>query len=330
MALLPMVHISRAGWCTTVGVEPAEAVQAHLKSHSCRPGVCTGTFPLTAEGIDEPERALHEACRAAGVPAALEALRVQAARSGSRRPQSRESAAGQLNAAGGQRQRRSRARRIRQGEGFRDQRMTALSICSGSLGIQHRAGRRPGMGGNGRAGTMRTWRSPAGGSRVRTGPRRRSRWCAPRLPPAAFKRTWFNGLARTSGRGRDAHRPGPRWNWIALTGHRRALSSTTDGNLGAGNAAATNEAGTLAGIDPRCRRREAIRRSRSRPLPERDLPMIARRPQFRSQKHAGNPWRLGFADACRRRVVEDLAEDARKSTIPKSTSARRSVYSRDG
>jgi L-ascorbate metabolism protein UlaG (beta-lactamase superfamily) len=52
-----------------VHMNPAEAVQAHLDlqaSHSI--GMHFGTFQLTAEGIDEPVRALTEACTARSIP----------------------------------------------------------------------------------------------------------------------------------------------------------------------------------------------------------------------------------------------------------------------
>ena len=51
-------------------MNPAEAVQAHLDLDAAQSiGMHFGTFQLTSEGIDEPERALDEACRASLVPA---------------------------------------------------------------------------------------------------------------------------------------------------------------------------------------------------------------------------------------------------------------------
>ena len=49
-------------------MNPAEAVQAHveLESHASI-GMHFGTFPLTAEGIDEPVRALHRARELEGI-----------------------------------------------------------------------------------------------------------------------------------------------------------------------------------------------------------------------------------------------------------------------
>ena len=51
-------------------MNPEEAVQAHLDLGGRESiGMHFGTFQLTTEGIDEPLRALDEACRAANVPA---------------------------------------------------------------------------------------------------------------------------------------------------------------------------------------------------------------------------------------------------------------------
>ena len=48
----------------------AEAVQAHLDLGAPESiAMHFGTFQLTTEGIDEPVRALEEACRERGVPA---------------------------------------------------------------------------------------------------------------------------------------------------------------------------------------------------------------------------------------------------------------------
>ena len=49
-------------------MNPAEAVQAHLDLEAAQSiGMHFGTFQLTTEGIDEPVRALDEACRAGNV-----------------------------------------------------------------------------------------------------------------------------------------------------------------------------------------------------------------------------------------------------------------------
>jgi L-ascorbate metabolism protein UlaG (beta-lactamase superfamily) len=51
-----------------VHMNPAEAVQAHLDLDAAeRVGMHVGTFPLTTEAIDEPLRALDDACRASHV-----------------------------------------------------------------------------------------------------------------------------------------------------------------------------------------------------------------------------------------------------------------------
>ncbi len=52
-----------------VHMNPAEAVQAHLDLEASESiGMHFGTFQLTTEGIDEPLRALKEACRARNIP----------------------------------------------------------------------------------------------------------------------------------------------------------------------------------------------------------------------------------------------------------------------
>jgi L-ascorbate metabolism protein UlaG (beta-lactamase superfamily) len=52
-----------------VHMNPAEAAQAHLDLEaSVSIGMHFGTFQLTTEGIDEPLRALEEACRARNIP----------------------------------------------------------------------------------------------------------------------------------------------------------------------------------------------------------------------------------------------------------------------
>ena len=53
----------------TVHMNPAEAVQAHLDLEASESvGMHFGTFQLTTEGIDEPLRALEDACRASHIP----------------------------------------------------------------------------------------------------------------------------------------------------------------------------------------------------------------------------------------------------------------------
>jgi len=70
LALLPIGAYEPRWFMRAVHMNPAEAVQAHLELGAADSlGMHFGTFPLTPEGIDEPERTLHEACRAAGVPA---------------------------------------------------------------------------------------------------------------------------------------------------------------------------------------------------------------------------------------------------------------------
>ncbi len=64
LALLPIGAYEPRWFMQSVHMNPAEAVQAHLDveaSHSV--AMHFGTFQLTTEGIDEPRRALEEACR---------------------------------------------------------------------------------------------------------------------------------------------------------------------------------------------------------------------------------------------------------------------------
>ena len=50
-------------------MNPADAAQAHLDLEASESiGMHFGTFQMTAEGIDEPQRALADACRARDVP----------------------------------------------------------------------------------------------------------------------------------------------------------------------------------------------------------------------------------------------------------------------
>ena len=69
LALLPIGAYEPRWFMQAVHMNPAEAVQAHLDLEASESiGMHFGTFPMTAEGIDEPLRALEEACRARSVP----------------------------------------------------------------------------------------------------------------------------------------------------------------------------------------------------------------------------------------------------------------------
>jgi len=69
LALLPIGAYEPRWFMKDVHMNPAEAVQAHLDLESPQSiGMHFGTFQLTTEGIDEPLRALEEACRARDVP----------------------------------------------------------------------------------------------------------------------------------------------------------------------------------------------------------------------------------------------------------------------
>jgi len=69
IALLPIGAYEPRWFMQSVHMNPAEAVQAHLDLEAARSiGMHYGTFQLTSEGIDEPERALADACRARDVP----------------------------------------------------------------------------------------------------------------------------------------------------------------------------------------------------------------------------------------------------------------------
>jgi L-ascorbate metabolism protein UlaG (beta-lactamase superfamily) len=71
LALLPIGAYEPRWFMQSVHMNPAEAVQAHLDLESPQSvGMHFGTFPLTVEAIDEPQRALAEACRGHSVPAA--------------------------------------------------------------------------------------------------------------------------------------------------------------------------------------------------------------------------------------------------------------------
>jgi L-ascorbate metabolism protein UlaG (beta-lactamase superfamily) len=65
LALLPIGAYEPRWFMQSVHMNPAEAVQAHVDLAAARSiGMHFGTFQLTAEGIDEPERALEAARRA--------------------------------------------------------------------------------------------------------------------------------------------------------------------------------------------------------------------------------------------------------------------------
>ncbi len=64
LALLPIGAYEPRWFMQPVHMNPAEAVQAHLDLGAPESvGMHFGTFQLTTEGIDEPPRALEEACR---------------------------------------------------------------------------------------------------------------------------------------------------------------------------------------------------------------------------------------------------------------------------
>jgi L-ascorbate metabolism protein UlaG (beta-lactamase superfamily) len=70
LALLPIGAYEPRWFMQSVHMNPAEAVQAHLDlATSQSVGMHFGTFPLTVEGIDEPVRALEEACHDHAIPA---------------------------------------------------------------------------------------------------------------------------------------------------------------------------------------------------------------------------------------------------------------------
>lgn len=70
LALLPIGAYEPRWFMQSVHMNPAEAVQAHLDLGGPPSlGMHFGTFQLTLEGIDEPLRAMAEACRERGVTA---------------------------------------------------------------------------------------------------------------------------------------------------------------------------------------------------------------------------------------------------------------------
>jgi L-ascorbate metabolism protein UlaG (beta-lactamase superfamily) len=71
LALLPIGAYEPRWFMQAVHMNPAEAVQAHLDLESpASIGMHFGTFQLTTEGIDDPLRALDEACRERNIPRA--------------------------------------------------------------------------------------------------------------------------------------------------------------------------------------------------------------------------------------------------------------------
>ena len=72
LALLPIGAYEPRWFMKSVHMNPAEAVQAHLDLEATKSiAMHFGTFQMTAEGIDEPVRALEEARRAKSVPASV-------------------------------------------------------------------------------------------------------------------------------------------------------------------------------------------------------------------------------------------------------------------
>jgi len=69
LALLPIGAYEPRWFMQTVHMNPADAVQAHLDVEAAESiGMHFGTFPMTAEGIDDPLRALEEARQAKNIP----------------------------------------------------------------------------------------------------------------------------------------------------------------------------------------------------------------------------------------------------------------------
>jgi L-ascorbate metabolism protein UlaG (beta-lactamase superfamily) len=69
LALLPIGAYEPRWFMQAVHMNPAEAVQAHLDLEASESiGMHFGTFQLTTEGIDEPLRALDDACRVQNIP----------------------------------------------------------------------------------------------------------------------------------------------------------------------------------------------------------------------------------------------------------------------
>jgi len=71
LALLPIGAYEPRWFMRSVHMNPEEAVRAHLDLEASQSiGMHFGTFQLTTEGIDEPQRALGQACRTNRVPPA--------------------------------------------------------------------------------------------------------------------------------------------------------------------------------------------------------------------------------------------------------------------
>jgi L-ascorbate metabolism protein UlaG (beta-lactamase superfamily) len=69
LALLPIGAYEPRWFMRAVHMNPAEAVQAHLDLEANESvAMHFGTFQMTTEGIDEPARALTDACRERNVP----------------------------------------------------------------------------------------------------------------------------------------------------------------------------------------------------------------------------------------------------------------------
>jgi L-ascorbate metabolism protein UlaG (beta-lactamase superfamily) len=69
LALLPIGAYEPRWFMQALHMNPAEAVQAHMDLEASESvGMHYGTFQLTTEGIDEPLRALDDACRARKIP----------------------------------------------------------------------------------------------------------------------------------------------------------------------------------------------------------------------------------------------------------------------
>jgi L-ascorbate metabolism protein UlaG (beta-lactamase superfamily) len=69
LALLPIGAYEPRWFMQAVHMNPAEAVQAHIDLEASESiGMHFGTFPMASEGIDEPIRALVQACAARNVP----------------------------------------------------------------------------------------------------------------------------------------------------------------------------------------------------------------------------------------------------------------------
>jgi L-ascorbate metabolism protein UlaG (beta-lactamase superfamily) len=70
LALLPIGAYEPRWFMHVVHMNPMEALQAHIDLEASESiGMHFGTFQMTTEGIDEPLRALEDACRAKSIPA---------------------------------------------------------------------------------------------------------------------------------------------------------------------------------------------------------------------------------------------------------------------